>query len=487
MIERRWRAAAVACAVVAGLNALAWALITPPFHVPDEPQHVAYVQYLAETGKVPRHVPGNAFSDEEARASDLLRFNLVAGNREGRPPWTAAEDAEIQRQLDLPLSRRSDGAFTNVTNNPPLYYALEVAPYAAGGGATLIERLYLMRLVSVLLAAVTVLFVFLFLRELVPGAPWAWPVGALAAAFQPLFGFVSGGVNNDALLFATSAAAFYLLARAFRRGLSPRVGLALGAAVGLGLVAKANTIGLVPGIALGLAALVWRAGGRRPAALRGALLAAGAAAAPAVLYVVLNATVWDRPLWGAGAGDGGGGLEAATPNQYPLRHFASYLWQFYLPPLPFMQDEFPYLPLWETWFKGFVARFGWLDYGFGLWGYRVALAAFTAVGALALAALLRMRGALAQRWRELLAYATMAAGLLLLIAYAGFHGKVDTNYRFEQARYLLPLLPLYAAGVALAARGAGARWGPPVGAALVVAAIGHDVFAQLVTIARYYG
>ena len=57
---------------------------------------------------------------------------------------------------------------------------------------------------------------------------------------------------------------------------------------------------------------------------------------------------------------------------------------------------------------------------------------------------------------------------------------------FEQARYLLPLLPLYATAVGLAALGAGRRFGRPLGAAIVVLALAHSVFAQMVVIARFY-
>ena len=49
---------------------------------------------------------------------------------------------------------------------------------------------------------------FLFLREVL-AEPWTWTVGALAVAFQPLFGFISSGVHPDALLFTASAALFF--------------------------------------------------------------------------------------------------------------------------------------------------------------------------------------------------------------------------------------------------------------------------------------
>jgi 4-amino-4-deoxy-L-arabinose transferase-like glycosyltransferase len=478
--------AAIACALVAFLNAVAWVALTPPFHVPDEPQHLAYAQYLAETGKLPRQVPRAVFSGEEAAAAAGLRLNAVVGNPSGKPPWTDAEGRALDGTLRAPLPRRSEGGGSNTTNNPPLYYALGAVPYHAASSGTLLDRLYAMRLVSALLAAATAIFVFLFLAELLPGTPWAWPVGALAVAVQPLFGFMSGGFNNDDLLFTTAAATFWLLARGFRRGLTPRLGVALGAAVGLGMVAKANTVGLLPGVALAVAFMVWQRRGedRRPALL-GAATAAAVAAVPVVAYVVLDLTVWGRPIWG-GVGTTSGTAATASPHVYPFKEFLSYAWQFYFPRLPFLHDQFGTYPLWETWFKGFIARFGWLDYGFPDWAYWVALGIVVPVLVLAGAALGRARSSVRRRWPELASYAAMMAGLLLLIAIAGFRGRIDNGSVFEQARYLLPLLPLYGAIVALAARGAGRRWGPAVGAVFVVAALGHDVFAQLATLARYY-
>ncbi|HEY2768553.1 MAG TPA: hypothetical protein VGI76_09855, partial [Solirubrobacteraceae bacterium] len=57
---------------------------------------------------------------------------------------------------------------------------------------------------------------------------------------------------------------------------------------------------------------------------------------------------------------------------------------------------------------------------------------------------------------------------------------------YVQPRYLLPLLALYGAGLAVAARGAGRRWGPVLGAAIVVLFIAHDLFSGLLEISRFY-
>ena len=55
-----------------------------------------------------------------------------------------------------------------------------------------------------------------------------------------------------------------------------------------------------------------------------------------------------------------------------------------------------------------------------------------------------------------------------------------------QGRYLLPLLPLFGALLALAARGAGERWGRAAGVAIVSGAVALSLFGQLLTVAWFY-
>jgi hypothetical protein len=488
--------AAWVCALVAFLNALTWSLIVPLFQVPDEPAHVAYAQYIAETGKAPSGNSDRApFSEEERNLVDVMQWKQVSRRNENRPPVSAAGHALLERTADASLNRTGGGGYTSITNNPPLYYGLAAIAYRVTPSSSLADRIHAMRLLSALLAAVTALFTFLFLRELLPGTPWAWTVGALAVAFQPLFGFVSGGVNSDDLLLAASAGVFYGLAVAFRRGLTKGRGVWIGAFAAIGLLAKINMLGLLPGILLGLLLLIRRAPveGRREA-VRGALWGVGILAGAALLYAVLNETLWDRGLFfGAsnasikgGAGIKGPGDVATAPSG-SVGDAISYAWQFYLPRLPFMTDQFNNYPLYEVWVRGFVGIFGWLDYGFPSFVYPLGLWILVAVGLLAALELVSQREEVRSRLSEFATYAVIAIGLLVLTNGNGYSARVGGAGGFEQARYLLPLLALYGAIVALAARGAGRRWGPAVGILLVSIAIAHTAVAMLLTLTRYYG
>jgi hypothetical protein len=294
--RRRIPTSAWICALAAFLVATCWSLIVPLFQVPDEPGHIGYAQYVAEAGKPPSG-SGNLhpFSQEERRLLNALRWKLVIRRPENRPPATASTQENLDRLEDAPGDRLGEGGYTTITNNPPLYYAVAGGAYRLSPSTSLADRIHVMRLVSALLAAITVLLTFLFLRELLPAAPWAWTVGALAVAFQPMFGFISGGVNSDDLLYTASAGVFLGLAASFRRGLTPGWGLWIGACAAVGVLAKINMVGLLPGILVGLIFLV-RGADRtaRRDAVRGALAAAAVVAGAVLVYVALNSTVWDR-------------------------------------------------------------------------------------------------------------------------------------------------------------------------------------------------
>jgi 4-amino-4-deoxy-L-arabinose transferase-like glycosyltransferase len=484
-LYRRIPRAAFLCALVAFLNASVWACVTPIFHVPDETSHVAYLQYLAETGRVPNIPGGDGISHEEATVMDALRFNDTVGHPDQLAPSSRAQQRlidEVERNRQDPSS---GGGIIETSGQPPLYYALGSAIYLASPWKGLTKRVPLIRMLSALCAAATTLFVFMFLRELFTES-WAWTVGALAVAFQPMAGFIAGGVHPDNLFFAASAALLFGLARAFRRGLTPALGAGIGAALAVGTLAKLNFVALLPGALLALGLLVWRSGERR-GALRGAAVAVAILALAVSGYAVLNKAVWERPLLGGGVENAANATVNAGPAKpIGVKEELGYTWQLYLPRLPFMNDQFAYFPPYEIWFKGAIGKFGWLDTQWPAWVYRLALGLCAPLFLLAALALWRRAGGLLARWHELLVYAVLAAGVMGSIGFLGIRFTRDTGFDFAQARYLFPFLAFYGAFVALAALGAGRRFGRPLGAALVLLAMAHGLLAQLLVVSRFY-
>jgi 4-amino-4-deoxy-L-arabinose transferase-like glycosyltransferase len=476
------------CFGIALVNAAVWGVVVPPFQVPDEISHFSYVQYLAETGAPPPGGRRPPYSSQEIAALKDLYFYSVIGHAQMRGVFTSAEDRALHVALAKHPSPLGHGGASSSSNQPPLYYALEAIPYWLSPSHDILARLALMRLLSALMAACTVLVVFEFLRELLPHSPTAWTVGALVVAFQPMFNFVAAGVQGDNLLYLTSALTFLMLLRAYRRGFTTRRAAAVGAVVATGLLTKLTFIGLLPGIALAVALLAWRArsDGSRTA-VRALAVAASVAIIPVVIYATLNAVAWHRG--GPTAGGVSGATDSVLSNgvAVTLGERLEYIWQLYLPPLWFMRSYFSHYPLWSTWLNGSIGRFGWVDYGFPKWVYTAGRYVFYLLLVLALAGTVRLRAAIRPIVPMLLCFAAMGLGLLFAIGYAGIDYRFTTGLPFEQARYLFPLLVFYGAFAALAMRGAGRRWAPLVGGALVVLAMAHGLFAETLTISRYYG
>jgi hypothetical protein len=250
--------------------------------------------------------------------------------------------------------------------------------------------------------------------------------------------------------------------------------------IAVGFLTKTNFIGLVPGILLGLTVLTVRASRTDGRAAYGSLgIALAIALAPVWLYVLINLLSGHATL---GVVSDVLKLKGAHGS---ILSKASYVWQLYLPRLPGMTNYFPGLSTTRgLWFNRGVGFYGWLDTSFPSWVNNLALVPTGILILLCARTLAVSRAALRGRMAEVAVYGTIAIGLLTLI---GLSSYIDSSEGlFADPRYLLPLLPLLGAGLVLAARGAGRRWGPVVGVLIILLFLAHNVFSQLLVAGRYY-
>jgi hypothetical protein len=87
---------------------------------------------------------------------------------------------------------------------------------------------------------------------------------------------------------------------------------------------------------------------------------------------------------------------------------------------------------------------------------------------------------------EFSTYLAMLVGLMVLLAAASFGSFPTLALGDSEPRYFLPMLALGGALLALAARGAGKRWGPVAGVLIVMLFLSHNVLSQLLEVSRYY-
>lgn len=478
-------AAAWAIVLLAFLHSAAWAVLTPAFQGPDEFVHYGYVQQVAETGKPPTQSASFPSSSKEL----LTTLLDTPWSTTGKPSWSPRASEELSTvlgRLDNTKGNRENPLNAGYqADNPPFYAYTMAVPYLVTRalGGDVLDRLVVMRLVSALYGALTIGLVLLLLRELFPRRRAAWWAGGLAVALQPAVGWLFGSLNNDLPVILAGTGVLWLLVRGFRRGLSPSLVVGLGGFVAIAMLSKVSGYILLVVAAYGLAILLLRS---RVQWRR--------LAVPVVLAVVVALIPWLlvrelRDVTAQTVTSGIQGIGPTTGAERNPRDFVSYLWQFYLPKLPFMDEQFatyPTYPLWQTYIQPFAGRFGWFEYGFSPGASGLMAGTLVVLLAAAGVAIARTRDVLRRYWQLGLLLVGSFVGYAVAVNVKGWQFRVDTNQNFEQVRYLFPMIGLYGVLVATALLAFPRRWHRGLLIGIAAAGALHVIASWGLTLTRYY-
>ena len=413
-VPLKWLLGAVA------LAGIAWVFTVPPWQAPDEDAHFAYVQTLAELGRRPSQKLRPAVeaqkSTEQDRAERASGFLRSYQRLEAQPEWAARPERAWRA---APEGSRDDGGGANAAEHYlPAYYLYAAVPYLAASGGDVFDRLYLMRLCSVLLLLVFTASAWLLAGEVLGRDRPAQLLAGAIAGLVPMSTFLGSAVTPDAMLLPVWGLWFWLAARALGR-LQWRDALLLAALTVFGICVKPASFALLPGLVWVGVAFMWRRAGRAPLRPR---MAIGGSVGVLVLGALVAVAV-----------------AAGTPRQ-----LAAYLWQFYSPLDSSGYLALPQWPLRDVLLEGSAGAFGWLEVRFPWPVYALVAVLLTALVAVALPRL-RPTG---------LAVAFALPALALI---AGLHLNeldmiLNQGKAFTQGRYLLPLLPLVALAAATVVR-----------------------------------
>jgi len=360
---------------------------------------------------------------------------------------------EYSKVKEKNLRDDNGGGFTTgASGHSPLYYAIVGIPYRAlHARADLPSLLLAMRLLSALMAAAVAALAVLT-AGLVFGAQRsvAWLSGVLVG-LQPVFGSVSGAVNNDTAVNLVAAGLVFCLVRAWRYGPTSLNASVIGVIVVALPVAKITGFALWPLVIIA-AGVIGVCHGYRGAVRWTAIVATSALATGAFWSFALAPVI--------------GGSRGTLVNQHPpappamgaspantqisLRTRVSYLLQTIVPSPTVGTDH------WNLEGAGVLER--WPAYaiyvkrGYGLFGWRSVelsvdllrgVALWLAVGwTLCIAAIIRHH----RSWRRWLGGAViLASAVPLVIAFISYAFATNgVQYDFgEQGRYLFTaLVPL---------------------------------------------
>lgn len=242
---------ALAITWIFGCVAAVYSVITPLFESPDELWHYPYVWHIAQTGTLPVQEPGQPQLWEH-EGSQAPLYYLVA----------ALLTAPIDSQ-DLPalLYRNPHADIGRVTSdgniNILVHTPREKWPWQ---GAVL--AVHIARFFSVALATGTVWLIYLLGRLLYPQQPQFALLAMTFVAFNPMFVFIAGSVNNDNMITFTATLTLWqllsLLAQPTARSIPVAKFLWLGFLTGLTALSKLSGLGMLGLALLGLLWLGWR-------------------------------------------------------------------------------------------------------------------------------------------------------------------------------------------------------------------------------------
>lgn len=464
--------------------ALAWSTVVPALQTPDEIAHFAYTQRLVETHQLPQKTIANTapYSREVLLAGSWANLFALVGNLGARPSTNQAlVNAWRSGNAHTPASARRTGTGANpARQNPPLYYMYEAVPYEIASHGSFFDRLFLMRLASIPLYLATIVFTWLVAGELLAGRRWLQTIAAGVVAVQPQFAFIGSAMNPDVMLAAVWAAFIWVATRTVMYGPTVRRILVIGLLSAASVLTHARGIPIV--LPAGLAVLIslWRF---RPVTPR--LLAAAGGAGALVVGVAAGYLAIVKTTGGS---VDGGTITASGGKPFSLRQFASYVWQFYLPKLPF-QD--PMIGVHYTYKRAFVQTFygifGNLEVEFPTWIHSAELwFSLALVAGVVVAVAIRRRSVRSQAGVAIVLLAAIV-GMLAGLHVAAYRGMlVNPTDPIIVGRYLFPLLTLFGSAVAIVVSVLPRRIAPYVGVAIVTCGLALELAGFAMTAARFY-
>jgi len=186
------------------LKQLVWLSIIPMWHFPDEEQHFGQVAFLAEKNRLPRGSDLDINKEIDVSSEILgtkrskLGINKFTYHPEYRIPYSKNdiglyEDKIINLNTD---ENRQTMVKAEAARYGPVYYYLATFFYKVFYQHNLLVRVFSSRFISVLLSTFTVYFVYLIAKLIFKKQVFRLTLTFLVA-FQPMFSFISSGINSD--------------------------------------------------------------------------------------------------------------------------------------------------------------------------------------------------------------------------------------------------------------------------------------------------
>jgi hypothetical protein len=224
-----------------------YSTITPIFEAPDEIQHYFHVKHIADGKGLPVLKPQGEEIYEQEGGQPSLYYLIGALATFWINTNNAEELLDYNPYVNLGVPSRHGN------KNVIIHTDREGFPYR---DTTL--AVHLVRYVSLLFGAVTVLATYLLALLVFSGQRMLALGAAMLTAFNPKFIFTNAAVNNDGLITALCSLALLLSVLLLKKGPSLRRYVGLGVVVGLAALTKLTGLGLLAVVLIMLLILALR-------------------------------------------------------------------------------------------------------------------------------------------------------------------------------------------------------------------------------------
>ena len=224
-------------AVIVGLFlvlGVAYSVVTPIFEASDELWHYPFIQHLANGGRLPVQHPDQLGPWRQEGSQPPLYYALGA-----LITWPIdTSDMEQVRWINPHADIGIPTADRNV--NMTIHTEAERFPYR---GTVL--AVHLVRWISVLMGAGTVLLTYLLAHSLLPKERSLALGAAAITAFNAMYLFITSSANNDALVALLCALGLWMMVRFVRGAPTWRHWAWLGVVLGLATLTKSSALGML--------------------------------------------------------------------------------------------------------------------------------------------------------------------------------------------------------------------------------------------------
>ncbi len=229
------------------LIGLSYLYASPHFESPDSSFHTGVIKWIAETGTLPAQSANHEYMYGHEASQPPLYYLLMA------LVWSAFDTSDFD-DFYQPNPLAFIGYPERLGNRNTIFYRQPYPPHLSGTSLTL----YVIRLLTLGMGAVTVYSVYRSARTVMPKRVGFAALATALTAFNPQFLFISVSVSNDSLASMLASLIIWQTLVMLREGFRARRSLLLALLAALTALAKLNGLVMLPMAALAGIWLAWR-------------------------------------------------------------------------------------------------------------------------------------------------------------------------------------------------------------------------------------